>query len=105
MRTMADTGRQVVADYEIHDGGDYAIHDVVLVINDPGAEGDPADQPGAILPPCCAVVPPDDVQHTATCRPPAMAGGVLEPRDPVYESLVRFPLLIPQGARQLQIGA
>jgi hypothetical protein len=50
MRTMADTGRQVVADYEIRNGGDYPIHDV-LVINDPGAEGDPADQPGAILPP------------------------------------------------------
>jgi hypothetical protein len=33
-------------------------------------------QPGAVLPPCWAVVPPDDVQHTAICRPPAIAGRV-----------------------------
>jgi hypothetical protein len=37
------------APYEIHNGSDYPIHDVVLVINDPGQEGDPADQMGTAV--------------------------------------------------------
>lgn len=37
------------APYEIHNGSDYPIKSVMLVIDDPGREGDPADQMGTAM--------------------------------------------------------
>jgi hypothetical protein len=51
------------APYLIRNGSDYPIHDVVIVINDPGQDGDPADQMGTATEVVIGTVAANDVEE------------------------------------------
>lgn len=66
------------APYQIHNGGDYPIENVVIVIDDPGRDGDPLDQSGTatelvIGPVAAGATESGRIEHMHFTREPAFA--------------------------------